>query len=265
MKYKYVAAVVWYYPTQEQIGMTYRLQKMFSHIYVFDNTPDISNYNIIKCCNVSYISHKKNVGLAKAYNEIIDLLSEKTIVCILDQDSKILEKTINQIKDYIEYNDMQSVAIVAPHLSIHNKFPTKINETRNIEWTINSGSFLNVDLIKKYNMRYDEHYFLDCVDLDFCMQISRNGLKIIQVENCLLEQELGEKNKKGYGEHSALRHYYIARDRIYYNYKFFGRIIATLRSILQTIKHIMIICVCESNTCEKLNAIWKGMKDSSIE
>ena len=86
-------------------------------------------------------------------------------------------------------------------------------------------------------------------------------LKIIVNENAVLNQRLGEKGHFGHSQHSSLRHYYIARNRCYYNYKFYSGICAFGLSFLQTIKHIFAILLFEDNRGVKFRNVIKGIDD----
>lgn len=63
--------------------------------------------------------------------------------------------------------------------------------------------------------------------------------KICRINNAILNQQLGNNFKNGYATHSGIRHYYISRNRLYYNQKYK---ISNLISVLQFTKHFFMSC-----------------------
>ena len=161
--------------------------------------------------------------------------------------------------NYIERTDMSNIAIVAPYIQYGT------NEIRNeiskkVDWVINSGEILNLTLLHKKNICFDESYFLDRLDRDFCKQVRRQNLDIIQVENTVLIQVLGEI-KAGRRSHSPNRNYYMFRNRFYYNHKFYSFSKRIVLNMLQTTKHITYICKNKDNVRDNMRMLKRAIID----
>ena len=105
---------------------------------------------------------------------------------------------------------------------------------------------------------FDDNYFIDRVDKDFCYQINKNNKKICQVNDALLYQQLGEISSNGYSTHQPFRHYYIARNRAYFNKKYKK---SNFLTIFQSIRHIGIIIKNEPEKMKKIKMVFKGISD----
>ena len=251
---KYACGMVLYNPDYENIEKLKQIVDEFDLFFVWDNSENNKFMKNIKKMQVEYYCRKKNFGLAKPYNFFIELSaqSEMDFLCILDQDTKISSENIKEIKKNIEKNYSDQNAIYAPRLK----------GTIEKKWVINSNSFLNIKTVRKYNIKYDEFYFLDRLDIDFCTQITNKNLNIIIFEDIIIDHQIGEKENSN---HSEIRHYYMFRNRIYYNEKYFPFIQAKFLTLLQNLKHILIILLYEKNKKNKIQQLYKAKCDYKKE
>ena len=243
---KIACGIVLYKPSDSNIKHLMKLICEFDVAYVFKNSND---NNIEDDDRIIVFKTGKNEGLAKPYNVFLNQCRKDgvDILCLLDQDTKMNGTDIEYIKKYIKANMSSDVAIYAPALK-----GEKLDG-----WTINSNSFLNVKLLRKYKIEYDENYFIDRLDADFCKQLKKKKLKIKIIENIEISHPIGDGSKK---EHSALRHYYIFRNRLYYNRKNHVFIISVILNFIQIIKHIFII-IFEKDSLSKLHMCLIGGAD----
>ncbi|MFZ3245779.1 MAG: hypothetical protein WBG29_07575 [Candidatus Acidiferrales bacterium] len=74
---------------------------------------------------------------------------------------------------------------------------------------------------------YDEGFFVDGIDFDFCLRLRRAGFSIHRVPTALMRHQLGEAvNLPGivqpyYSLHSPLRRYYMSRNFMYLTERYF--------------------------------------------
>ena len=68
---------------------------------------------------------------------------------------------------------------------------------------------------------YDEAWFMDYVDYEYCLRLQRAGYQLLRANHVLLHHQLGTvKTFRLFGTelsiktHNAWRHYYIARNRL---------------------------------------------------
>lgn len=258
--------VVLYNPERICIEKIIQYNKVFDNVLVYDNsTNDIDYRDELIEVGCYYYSNNGNDGICVAINSFIKYCWEQKIdyLCTMDQDSDFNDSEIIKVLNYIEKSDMYSIGIVAPRIiykGIDNK-AKEPNEIVDVDWVITSGSFINIRNIVDNNVWYDEKYFIDRCDIDFCMQVASKGLRIIKYTKAKLFQELGVVNEKNYSEHSAIRHYYMSRNRLYFNRKYYKKFKAILLSIAQTFKHIYFVISFEHEKKDKMIAILQGVLD----
>lgn len=256
MKYKYAALVVLYNPTDAQIRLLENCIPHYDVVYVYDNSESIPGY-IDECVQkgIIYEGNTTNEGLSIAYNRIIERALTDNIdwLSIYDQDSYVTESMITKLKEYSKVADFDKVASIVPVIQYGEEVP-RPTETKSVLWAINSGQMINLKVIYKNNIKYDENLFLDRVDRDFCKQIELKRLKIMQVGGAVLKQQLGTPYR-GYNIHSPVRNYYIYKNRLYYNTKHYGKLKGSTLSFLQTIRHIVGIILAGYEVGENLKMV----------
>lgn len=258
-----------YYPSIDSLNHLYDYTLVFNKVYVFDNTENYNDKEIIEMLdkikqieNIVYITYNKNLGLPKAFNEIIDLCKDDYL-CTLDQDSYFPNKYIEQIKNILDCLN-PNIAIIAPVIIYDEIDKEKIqlsNEIIDKRYLITSGSFLNLHIIKKEKIYYDEKYFIDKFEIDLCERLKRKNYRIVQYHESKLYQKLGDSRHHGYSTHSAIRHYYLFRNRFYFNKKFYKNPKKDILNFLQTTKQVCMILIYETNKADKLKMLHKAIMD----
>lgn len=258
---KFVACVSLYNPSQENIKQLNDYVKSFDIVIAYDNSEDNSQYRKKISDGILYIGNGVNDGLCICFNYAIEycIKNEIDYLCTLDQDSIFKYEDIKTIKNSIVNGKYNNFGIVAPSI-VYNHNPKYSNELKKVSWTICSGSFLNIDVLKKENIRYDEYYFLDRFDKDICEQVIRKGYSIYIDSESKLYQELGY-SIAGKSNHSPMRHYYIFRNRFYYNDKYYNKTYGNFRSLLQILRHIYGILKKEDKKIEKISQLKSGYLD----
>lgn len=268
---RFAAAVILYNPKKIDIARVSEYIKSFDIVYLYDNSLDNSSYYNelpLDRDNVIYNYNNKNDGLPVAYNTILNYLANEKIdyICTLDQDSEFSYEDICNMKEYIEHGADDKIAIYAPLVQYaHRKdYEIKKEEIKLCKWVITSGAFINLEILKKHEIKYDTNYFIDKFEIDLCKQLTNLGYKIVMYNRAILRQTLGEINKQGYSEHSVLRHYYLFRNRFYFNKKFYGIPKRWSLNVLQTIRHFWEIIVREGEKGKKLGAFFEATKDYCV-
>ena len=114
---------------------------------------------------------------------------------------------------------------------------------------------------------FNSKLFIDLVDIDLCMRISKNNYVIIRCNKSLLYHSLGMARSYKFlnshfisTNHGELRRYYYARNLIYVIKKYFlfsPRFVINL--ILSFLKTVCIIVLLERRKVTKLKAIIRGI------
>ena len=263
---KFAVGITLYNPTDENIQNILNYMQIFDIIFIYDNSTNNESYqDLLNNDKIVYYCNGNNDGLCIAINLMIEASIQRDIdyLCTMDQDSVFENHEIRKVIQFINSCKEPRWGIVAPYIVYKGRNDTNLlfNEIENVNWVITSGSFVNIANIKKYGIRYDENYFIDKCDIDFCTQIRLKGLKVLKYYSAHLYQELGYINEQGFSEHSSVRHYYIARNRVYYNRKFYDKKRAVVLSLAQLIKHLYTVLRYEKDKKEKIKAILAGVRD----
>ena len=237
---------------------------LFEKCLIYDNS--LNKHAFTPKSKCEYFFNGNNDGLSMAYNVFIDYCTKESIdyLCLMDQDSNYPFDEFNKMLNFIEnsYNDIKGFPIIAPRsycvTSARVKREEKLTDAK---YVINSGTFLNISVLKENNLRYDEKIFLDGVDYDFCTTLHRKGFPVKIYENSVLIQNLGYtriKKGKEYVCHSELRYYYIVKARNYTNLKNHGRIKGSIINAAKLFGTIFYICSVEDNKRKKILAVLKA-------
>lgn len=265
----FACGVVTFYPDNKSIKRIEKYSSLFKYVLVYDNTPqDVADFDLLKSKpNVHVYANKKNDGLAIAYDFFVNKLSinnSADFLCTMDQDSEFSSLDIKSMIKYINNSDMSKTAIIGPVIEYKDKSKTsKEEKITNKRYLISSGSFLNLSLLKSENISFDLNYFIDRVDTDICMQCIRKGYRVVEYSGSVLYQTLGQKvNFSKQGSHSYKRHYYMFRNRFYFNKKFIrNRVQRIVFNWLQTFRQCVHILLIEPDKCKKIRQMIFALKD----
>lgn len=264
---KFAVLVTLYNPSTNNIKKISEYVNIFDRVYLYDNSDNNETYKSILPANdkLSYFFNGANDGLCKAINQMIALCVKEGIdfLCTLDQDSQFDNDDIDKIKEFIRSAKINDVALVVPKVVYNgeNESSKKENDIEEVRFAISSGTFLNIKLLREHtDLRYDEYYFLDRFEKDFCKQVCLRGYRIQKCNHSILRQSLGEL-KNGHTTHNTIRHYYMFRNRFYYNNKFHSPWEAFILNMLQTLRHIAYILRVESDKRVKLSMCKYGYLD----
>lgn len=124
---------------------------------------------------------------------------------------------------------------------------------------------LNLKIFRQI-LGYDEKIFLDGVDWDYCIRLRLSGFFIERINSIKVKQNLGfgSQNLFGIYEHSAIRNYYIAYNRLYLVNKFpnyFSGWKKIKHLYLASAKQILSVILFEKNKIMKLKMIKKANKN----
>lgn len=186
------------------------------------NEIDIINL-ISEMSKIQFIENESNLGIAKALNIGMLYLESKGYqwVITLDQDS-ICEKDMLLC---LKQNIGDGIGIVCPKIAYwgwhnHKKLDLMVQE---IEACMTSASLTSLSAWRCVG-GFEEDYFIDFVDNEFCMKLRINGYKIIRNNACCLEHRLGNADELvimkfiriRYSKHISWRYYYIVRNHLLY-------------------------------------------------
>lgn len=268
--------IILYFPTDENILQIKTLNALNIPVYIYDNTDDLEitkkNESLFSSLETfHYFTNISNEGMSTALNRLCNIAIQNNhdYIITLDQDSIFeiseIQKFIFKIKDILSKE--KNIGIFGPKIIYEDKSnDTEVNnkEYEIVDFIITSGSAVNLKVFKEIR-GFDEKYFIDRVDTDYCKRLLTNGYKIIRINDVILNQRLGDLAINFFGKtyftHSTLRHYYLSRNRFYYNKKYFANIKKVCLNLFGVFKHVLNIIFFEDEKDQKLRKVVEGYLD----
>ena len=225
---------------------------------------------------ITLIELNENKGIAYALNRGIEYAVNNDFqwVLTLDHDSTVSDSMIsNMLSVYnsIDESEKEKIVMLTPK-HVEEKQMDVVSKSQENKWEyvlteITSGALTKADFYK--NELYDEKLFIDLVDHDYCLRINSMGYKIIRVNSAILIHNLGESiQKKILGititptNHSALRRYYMSRNRKYIWNKYRGTFKEwVIKDKIRFLNEIVKIIAFEDEKLNKLKMIKLGLND----
>ncbi len=237
-------------------------------IVVIDNGSKIIEQLFhLESVKIKVISNKSNLGIAEGLNQAL-VYAQKNhfdFILTMDQDSFFESATVPDL--FLGFKN-DKTAIVCPSLKEMNSNHVVGASGKYVEifTTITSGCLCNVKILKSVG-GFDSKMFIDYVDFELCLRLQKKGFNIIRSQNSVLCHHLGEsKIVRFFGlsiictNHSPLRRFYYARNKIYiYKKYFFTFPFFVVRDVLSFGKTILIILFFEKLKKEKNKMIVKGI------
>ena len=165
----------------------------------------------------------KNLGVATALNigAKKSLDSNYEWLLTMDQDSAFEKENLELMIKYIKNNDTSKVGIITPWHVINTGIQKPKEKIDYPFEVMTSGNLINLEAYKK-NGGFKDDYFIDDIDIEYCMNLNLNGYKIVRLNYVELKHDLGDIEIKKFlgrnfvcSNHSAIRRYYMVRNTFY--------------------------------------------------
>jgi rhamnosyltransferase len=204
-----------------------------ANLIVVDNGSEPSNRSVTAAlaaaCGFDVIWNKENAGLAAALNTGIRrafLNEDYAWIATFDQDSKVsagFSEAILAAYDSCPFRD--EVALIGPRHMLSSERPAERPPEDNARFqeipvTLQSGSLFSRSALKNVAL-FDESFFIDYVDFEFCLRLRKRGFRIIEATRALLFHRVGTPTTHTFFNktcmvfnHSPVRRYYAARNRL---------------------------------------------------
>lgn len=264
-----------YHPKLKDLSHISIYAEAFSHVYLYDNTEGGVSADIraklLREGNVSFVSSGTNDGLSRAYNALCKKAIEDGVhyLALYDQDSLPTLWDIRRMQDFLTERGEADVAVYGHSIQICHgeEYPGAdgIPEQQElaaveVEVLISSGSWLNLAVYERLP-GFDENFFIDRVDGDYCRTAREHGYRIVRVEGSYLYHRIGTYKKvlwKTVSQHPPLRMYYIARNVLYEREKRGRGKWGGIRWLANEIRHVLLY---EDDKLAKVNAMLHGAYD----
>ena len=280
---KVAAIIISYNPDNNLLDSVNLLINQVDKIIIVDNGSESQkkkNINLIKDIDnkkIEVIFNEENLGIATALNiGVKEALNQGyNWILTMDQDSKassnMVEKML-EVYNTIDESERKEILSIFPNFvderiqSIEEN--SNMNSYEYVDADITSGNLLRKEVFEKVGF-FDDSLFIDLVDTDFCMRLNEKGIKMIKIRDAVLYHSLGEsKTIKGIlgsfntSNHSALRRYYMTRNRFYIWEKYKGLNSFTLNRDKKLFKKEFVkIILGEKDKVNKIKMVLRGYKD----
>ncbi len=230
------AGIVTYNPKLDLLEENlHALLPQVDKVLIVDNCSDnVSNIEVLveESPKTYIIKNKSNSGIAKALNQLCSEASRMGYLWILtmDQDSICQPDMVAQL---LFFADSEKYGIIAPRVEFWDEgqliYSTKDGDkpTVEVDACITSGSLTNIRAWEKVN-GFDEWFFIDHVDNEFCTHLKVCGYHILRVNKAVLRQRAGFMKHVSvpfFGKlllpyYNEQRNYYICRNTVYFIRKY---------------------------------------------
>ncbi|MBQ3469149.1 MAG: glycosyltransferase [Bacilli bacterium] len=267
---KIAGIVTLYNPTDKDIKNINSYIKDIDRLYVVDNTEGNDNRDRIpKNDKIKYIFRNENIGVASAMNLGAELALTEGYKWLLtmDQDTTFKKGVIAKLKEVITTKDMKKVGIVTPwhNTKLIDKKPSE--EFDDPHDVMTSGNVVNLDIWKKIG-GYKDWFFIDGIDIEYCMNLHKNGYKIIRVNSVEIDHNLGDifyKNIRGRlflcTNHVPIRRYYIMRNYHYIKDMYEKDDPGYCYSLISQRHNMIGVILFEKDKIKKIRMYIRGLKD----
>lgn len=222
------AAVVLYNPEMRFFDNINEYLSAVSKLYVIDNS-DKYNAELIEKLKadskVKYLNNRGNKGIAFALNRAVKNATHDSYEWMLtmDQDSSIESSQIQQMKDYIEKNADEMLALVSAN---YEHFESRVRKrstgVSSHPLAITSGTMMNISICNR-NGGFENKLFIDQVDYDYSLRLFLKGYRLIRMDDIYFQHHEGDKERRNgrvLWNYSPARYYYIARNNLYMKKKY---------------------------------------------
>ena len=280
---KVAAIIVSYNPDKNLLDSVNLLISQVEKIIIVDNgsieekRKDISSIKDIYNERIEIIFNEENLGIATALNiGVREALKQGfNWILTMDQDSKASKDMVEkmfEVYNNIDEKERKSILSIFPNFVDERIQSIEENSVMNtyeyVDADITSGNLVNSEVFDKVGF-FDDSLFIDLVDTDFCMRLNEKNIKMIKVRDAILYHSLGESQsvksilgKFNTSNHSALRRYYMTRNRFYIWEKYKDLNSFTLNRDKKLFKKEFIkIILGEKDKVNKIKMVFKGYKD----
>ena len=222
------AGIVLYNPSIKQLEKNINaiFEQVEAVLLVDNNSDNINEINRIikKYPNCHIIENKKNLGIAKALNQLCSKAYKDHYewILTLDQDTICPNNLIEEMSKYTGRKDVGIICPAVHYSGLKNKKNRKDQdsepETTVVKACMTSASLTRLDVWKEVK-GFRNDYFIDFVDNEYCLKIKIKGYKVLRVNKCCISHQLGYTGvisflgkKIKFTRHKPIRYYYMIRN-----------------------------------------------------
>ena len=223
-----LAVVVSYNGLEKTRQAVEALRSQVEHIHIVDNGSDAESLGVLEQLEweprITVERLGENRGVGYALNRGIERARQMGSAWLLtmDQDSVVDGSLIETYGAAIE-QDPERVCL-APRITTNSRRKNAADGV--ISYAITSGNLVKVSLFDQVG-GYDEDFFIDGIDFDFCLRLRGAGYAVHRVPGARMQHQLGDAVdlpkavRKHYARHAPVRRYYMYRNFLYLVERYF--------------------------------------------
>lgn len=290
---KTLAVVVFYNPEGDYFNRCLLIASQVDTLIVYDNSIDEhiiskNKNNILRIDNAIYHSEGVNKGIGKALNYAVFKAKENgyDLLLTFDQDTEIPNSYVKSLTlSYLSEKNIGAIGPIYKDINVNRecRFPvssgpfvvrktlsgeSKIQDVLSI---ITSGTLYPVKIFDEIGF-FDEDFFIDYIDNEFCLRLQKNGYRVCVEPKICINHALGNRTiKKSIVKFSPTnypfyRKYYITRNRLFvykmYFFKYPGFVFYDLTAFVLDFLRVILF---ENDKKNKLKAYFYGFKHFLIK
>jgi rhamnosyltransferase len=283
-----VAVVVTFHPSPELFArLLAAVTPQVDGVVIVDNTPGGAALPGMSS-GATVIRNGENVGLASAQNQGMRLAAERgsTHVLLLDQDSLVAPDCVERLVEALRglAGNGVRVGAVGPRVldnrtgraysfkrftfaGIRHAYCGADTQVIPTDFLIASGTLVPIDSLRAIGPM-DEGFFIDRVDIDWCLRASAKGYGVYGVCAAQLRHEPGERAARVWlgrwrevALHSPERTYYMVRNSILLARKTYVPLRWAVNDFLWLAGVVLVSCVAAPRRLRRLRLVAKGIWD----
>ena len=284
------AVIVSYNPGPEIADAVARLQRQVDHLWIIDNgsqAADLAALRVLAAQHKAWltlIENPHNLGLGAAQNQGLMAVTQAAMdwLLLLDDDSVPAANMVAALRAAAAREaDPSRLGLLVPRLidpagsvnaPVYLKGPLgwvwrrrlRPGQTvRGLSFAAASGSLMPVSVLSRVGLMRAE-FFIDYIDIDFCLRLQRAGLTMVAVGDACLQHRFGVPaegdGRRWRRAHSSARLRTIFQNRLQV-WRDYGGLYPgyVLFDGLAVIRDLLRIIVSDPERSEKLRAIWDGI------
>jgi rhamnosyltransferase len=283
------AVVVTYRPGPDVLANLTTFQRQVGRVIVVDNASTAESRVLLAPWLAAHpgaelVPNPENRGIATALNQGVDraLAAGFTWVATFDQDSAISDGFVaGLLAAYAAHPGRDRIAVLAPLYRdrglgrvtspsgpLAESFGT---ENVAVSVTATSGNLVAAPALRAVG-GFEEDFFIDCVDFEFCLRCRRRGWLILEVRQMILDHAQGRWERRRWlgrnpavNDYNAMRRYYQARNRlvVYARYAGFDPRWAGRDAWGYAWDFLTLVLLCTDRPA-KVGAMLAGMRDACL-
>jgi rhamnosyltransferase len=274
------AVIVTYHPSVKMLENIAQVLAQVQGLVVVDNGSNADELAPLRVASQTLgfqlIENGKNLGLAEALNQGVRWAKSQDYpwVILFDQDSRITEGFVRQMfAAWESHPDRERVSSIHPkYVDPETGIEPLVRRARDGGPVVSttSGALMPTWIFDRIGW-FASEYFIDCVDIEYSLRVRTAGYFIADSRQAVLLHHAGHPRRLGvlgfsFGptHHSAMRRYYMSRNRIAVYRKYF-RVFPrwVLQSMNESLRDTIKCFVAEQNRARKfrnfLLGTWDGL------